>query len=139
MMKKFEFKRVLSYWHKENRNLCSWRKTDDPYAILIAEILRDSRGETYACMRCSWLPTESEKISIDEVENRLSLLKSTYFRPLPFIASTKAKNGGDGLPGRDFISGWNCDPKKKGCSAISQISIRSPLVPENIMPLSSIC
>ena len=43
---------------------------------------------------------------------------------------------GDGLPGLDFISGWNCDPKKNGCSGISHISIRSPLVPENTMPLS---
>ena len=53
-----------------------------------------------------------------------------------FIASTNARNGGDGLPGRDFISGWNCDPKKNGCSGISHISIRSPFVPEKIMPLS---
>jgi hypothetical protein len=30
----------------------------------------------------------------------------------PFIASTNARNGGDGLPGLDFISGWNCKAKK---------------------------
>ena len=64
------------------------------------------------------------------------MIKRDQFAFLSFIASTKARNGGDGRPGRDFISGWNCDAKKKGCSVISQISIKSPLVPEKTMPFS---
>ena len=33
--------------------------------------------------------------------------KYSYLAFRSFIASTNARNGGDGLPGRDFISGWN--------------------------------
>ena len=60
------------------------------------------------------------------------------FPALSLIALTNARNGGEGRPGLDFISGWNWVEKKKGWPGISAISIRFRFFPEKIIPFSSI-
>src|SRR5665647_3047341 len=62
---------------------------------------------------------------------------------LIFILSTdltNSRNGGDGLPGRDLNSGWNCVPTKNLFVGISAISILIPsfAFPENNIPFCSI-
>ena len=101
-----------------------------PHKIRIIQI------QTHVEDACSLSPKQGDGYSFKI--NNLKFKEDLRIHLLPFIASTKARNGGDGLPGRDFISGWNCEAKKNGCSGISQISIRSPFVPENFIPFSSI-
>ena len=54
-------------------------------------------------------------------------------------AFTKARNGGEGFPGLDLNSGWNCELKKNLCPGISAISILPLFFPLNFIPLDSIC
>jgi A/G-specific adenine glycosylase len=43
------FRRDLSRWGRENRRSFPWRETDDPFRILVAEVLlQRSRGKTVA-------------------------------------------------------------------------------------------
>ncbi|KKS37544.1 MAG: hypothetical protein UU98_C0013G0019 [Parcubacteria group bacterium GW2011_GWD2_42_14] len=73
----------------------------------------------------------------------------TYFREVSrrslyfFTSCTKPVNRGWGKSGRAVNSGWNCVPRKKGCSDTgnSAISISTPSGdwPENTSPCASSC
>ncbi len=64
--------------------------------------------------------------------------RACYRLPLPQRRLHESQERGEGFPGLDLNSGWNCELKKNLWPGISAISILLSLLPANIMPLASI-